>query len=586
MQSITVQRLSDLTRELAATGSRLEKQAKIAHVLQNLASTDALRLVRFLSGHALPAGDPRVTGVSAATVVKALVRGLGVDAKALREASRRKGELSSAAEELLGLGGASTSEGPTLVELEASFDRMAACSRPSAKEQELTHLLRSCANGAQVAQICRILLSEPRTGVREGVLEGAIAQSAGVTPEALRRGTLLTGGLEPAAQLAFSGELDAASFVMFRPIEFMLATPRVTPDQISAALAGRKWFAQDKLDGVRVQLHVAGGSVQLFTRAMGRIDGSFPEITRPMESASESFVLDGEIVPWDGSRVLPFARLQRRLGRASPDPQVIAAHPVILFAFDLLVHEGRLMVEEPMEVRWRELEALAMRNDLRLVPSVMVDSAPSIEQAFENAKRRGNEGIVVKDPASAYSTGRRGGAWIKLKSHLPTLDCVVTRAEYGHGKRRGVLSDYTFAVWDRSPSEPGATLLPVGKAYSGLTDAEIAQLTEIFLADARTPVGRWIDVRPRIVLEIAFDQVRRSRRHPSGVALRFPRIKRIRWDKPPEDADRLARVEELLEHPSNTARERDWTPAAPSGARTTVARRRRGGDDPQMLLFG
>jgi DNA ligase-1 len=218
-------------------------------------------------------------------------------------------------------------------------------------------------------------------------------------------------------------------------------------------------------------------------------------------------------------------------------------------------------MDEPLRVRREELARVAARGaqgDASAVPALLVSgaapvvTAEEIEVVFAEAKSRRNEGVVLKDPASIYSPGRRGQAWLKIKTHLPTLDCVVTAAEYGHGKRRDVLSDYTFAVWDREPEE-GAKLVNVGKAYTGLTDEEIAQLTDLFLKLSVGQYGRVHAVRPEVVLEIACDQIQRSERHASGYAMRFPRIKRIRWDKKPVDADRLKRVEEVYASTSNTS---------------------------------
>jgi DNA ligase-1 len=191
-----------------------------------------------------------------------------------------------------------------------------------------------------------------------------------------------------------------------------------------------------------------------------------------------------------------------------------------------------------------------------------VTTADQIEAAFDAARARRNEGIVLKAPDSPYAPGRRGRAWLKLKTHLPTFDCVVTAAETGHGKRRNWLSDYTFAVWDGDPSADGARLVDVGKAYSGLTEPEIIQLTELFTTLTVQQYGRVRLVRPEVVLEIACDQIQRSARHASGYALRFPRIKRIRWDKRPADADRLERIAEIYESSANTARDGQPVPEA------------------------
>jgi DNA ligase-1 len=199
-----------------------------------------------------------------------------------------------------------------------------------------------------------------------------------------------------------------------------------------------------------------------------------------------------------------------------------------------------------------------------------VTTAAETTAAFEAAKNRRNEGIVLKDPDSPYAPGRRGKVWLKLKTHLPTLDCVVTAAEYGHGKRRGALSDYTFAVWRGQPGQPGAELVNIGKAFSGVTDAEIAQLTELFKRIATADNGRVFLVRPQVVMEIAFDQIQRSTRHASGFALRFPRIKTLRWDKAPADADRLERVEEIYQSSANTARDAGTAPGDPEIAEPTL----------------
>jgi DNA ligase-1 len=254
--------------------------------------------------------------------------------------------------------------------------------------------------------------------------------------------------------------------------------------------------------------------------------------------------------------VLPFAHMQRRLGRKVLTADVLRDNPLAFIAFDIVYLDGRLLMDEPLHARRAALGGLPAPL---LVSKVMkVKGEAEISSAFEGAKSRRNEGIVLKDPDSAYSPGRRGMAWLKLKAHLPTLDCVVTAAEYGHGKRRNVLSDYTFAVWDRDPAKAGATLVNIGKAYSGVTDGEIAQLTEMLLKLAREQWGRVYLVEPQVVLEIACDQIQKSARHASGYAMRFPRIKRIRWDKRPEEADRLSRVAEIYASAANTS----FNPAA------------------------
>jgi DNA ligase-1 len=347
----------------------------------------------------------------------------------------------------------------------------------------------------------------------------------------------------------------------------MLATAQEDAAEAAATMAGRTFFAEDKFDGIRAQVHKQGDQVIIYTRTMDRCDESYPDVVAAVRKLPGDFLLDGEIVPYRDGVVLPFAHVQRRLGRKLPTPKIIRENPLSFIAFDILYHNGELLMDHPLRTRRQHLERLVDTHGPALGATVVlsrateVRAAEQIESAFCHARDCRNEGLVLKDPDSIYSPGRRGQAWLKLKTHLPTIDCVVTAAETGHGKRRNSLSDYTFAVWDRDPADSGATLVNVGKAYSGVTDAEIAQLTELFTQLTLTQQGRVRLVEPRIVLEIACDQIQQSDRHRSGYAFRFPRIKRIRWDKRPEDADRLDRVIAIYQSTPNFARSDSPVPA-------------------------
>jgi DNA ligase-1 len=259
-------------------------------------------------------------------------------------------------------------------------------------------------------------------------------------------------------------------------------------------------------------------------------------------------VIDGELVSWRAGSVLDFASLQTRLGRVRPSQQLLEEVPVVLVAFDLLHHAGRDLLEVPLRERRAALERLGLpeRTGERVLLSHLstASSTKEVDRHFDDARARHNEGLMVKDPDSVYQPGRRGLGWLKLKKALATLDCVVVGVEWGHGKRRGVLSDYTFAV--RETDAPDSRLLTIGKAYTGLTDAEIAEMTEHFKAITLKDFGRYRTVVPEIVVEIAFDRIMRSARHRSGFAMRFPRIVRIRDDKQPSEIDTLATVEALF----------------------------------------
>jgi DNA ligase-1 len=254
-------------------------------------------------------------------------------------------------------------------------------------------------------------------------------------------------------------------------------------------------------------------------------------------------LFDGELLAHRDGRVLRFFELQRRLGRKKVDSELRREVPVVLVVFDLLWLDGRTLLDEPLTTRRKLLEGLGLGHPFLLARLEEATDPDHLDRIFAETRERGNEGLMLKDPLSPYTPGRRGRAWLKLKRPLATLDVVVTAVEWGHGKRKGVLSDYTFAVRD---TEIGR-LVNVGKAYTGLTDAEIAAMTKRFLEITIEDRGHVRMVKPEVVLEVAFDSIQHSGRHLSGYALRFPRIVRIRDDKPVDEIDTLERVAELYD---------------------------------------
>jgi DNA ligase-1 len=358
--------------------------------------------------------------------------------------------------------------------------------------------------------------------------------------------------------LARADALDTAALALFHPIGFMLAQPLPTAEEIVAALPA-PFVVEDKYDGIRAQAHVgrdaATGAVRvaLFSRTLDAITHGYPDVVEALAAlgdggALDGVVLDGELLayePTDPTRARPFKDLQRRLGRKTHTPEMLAEVPVQLVVYDVLAAGGTLVVDDSYEARRARLEAVRWPGDrARLAPARLVSTAAEVDALFDAARQAGNEGVIAKDPASAYTPGRRGKTWIKLKKATETLDVVITGAEWGHGRRAKVLSDYTFAV---RASESDPTLLNVGKAYNGLTDVEIAALTERLKTLVTQKFGRYHQVRPEIVLEVTFDYVQASGRHKAGYALRFPRIVRIRDDKPASEVDTLERVRALAE---------------------------------------
>ena len=295
-----------------------------------------------------------------------------------------------------------------------------------------------------------------------------------------------------------------------------------------------------KYDGVRLQAHV-GAEVRLFSRRMEDVTSTMPEIGEALSGLGREVILDGEALAFDGERPIPFVKMQTRLHRKNITQEERERTPMSYFVFDLLYLDGKSLLNEHLEKRREALLGLGLSGRVRVAPQRKATTAEELQGLFAESRRGGYEGLMVKDPLSPYTPGRRGGLWVKLKEELDTLDAVVVAAEWGNGKRAGLLSDYTFAVWD------GGELRVIGKAYSGLTDEEIGLMTEKMKELAVRWEGHRCLVKPEVVLEVTFDSIQESDRHDSGFALRFPRIKNIRLDKSPDQADTLERVRKIYE---------------------------------------
>jgi DNA ligase-1 len=562
---------------IRATTKRLEKGAALAAYFPTLGDEALMVAARFFSGLVFPRHDMRTTSVGGATVYEALAQATGIPREVLRERSLTLGDLGDAARALLEEGAAPVPAHAgtrTLGEVAAAFDAIAATRGSLAKRERVRALLAEL-GPAEAQYVIKLLLGsgELRIGLKEAQVEEALAKGLGRPLAAVRHANLLRGDVGEVAVLARHDRLAEAQLALFHPIGFMLAQPLETAEEIAGALPV-PFAVEDKYDGIRAQAHIARDAdgavrVALYSRTLDEISHGYPEVVAALAtldarrstlgssddarvergaSSDEglSIILDGELLaadPADPMRALPFASLQRRLGRKEPDAAVLAEVPAQFVAYDALAWDGALIVEEPYEARRARLSALDWpMPHARLAPQRLVSTAEEIETAFAAARAAGNEGLIAKALGSPYTPGRRGKLWIKLKKALATLDVVIVGAEWGHGRRAKVLSDYTFAV---RAADDDPTLLTVGKAYNGLTDVEIAALTERLREATVQKFGRFQQVRPEIVLEVTFDVVQKSARHKAGYALRFPRILRIRDDKPVEEIDTLARVREL-----------------------------------------
>lgn len=565
----TMRALAETFEAMRATRSPRMKEALLGDFLLAVAEDDSALLVtaRICANRGLAAGDPRSVGVGWALVMEVAAGLTGYPPAIIAACSRATGDLGEAIALLVERQpGAGERPGLTLTEVSEAFDRLASLSRRTEKGPALFRVLARC-SPVEIKYLLRAIGAGLRIGAQETLVLAAIARAFDRDAESVRWAFARTGDAGVVALLARDDRLASAALEIGRPAAFMLATPR---ESVKTPIDPALFVVEDKIDGIRAQVHKRGPEVAIFARGLSRVTEQFPEVVDALRFTTASAALDGEIVAvGDGGRPRPFMVLAERIHRKAPTRAMLAAVPVAFLAYDLLADDEGEALDRP----WTDRRARLERFTATLGDSPTIRANPvrpmtemDVDQAFRGARERGHEGLVLKRKDAFYEAGRRTASWIKVKQAFATLDCVITAAEEGHGKRAGVWSDYTFAVWS------DGELLNIGKAYSGLTDEEIEVLTARLRKIALERHGRARLVRPEIVLEIAFDGVQRSNRHRSGFALRFPRILRLRDDKLPEQADTLDAVRAIYAAQLESGHREE--PRAPEPERASTRRRK------------
>jgi len=546
----TLQAFAERAEAVAATTKKLEKAAILGAYLETLSDPDLTRAARYFAGHQFALADSRTTNVGGSIISAALSEATGFSPDDLYPRYVRLGDPGELAAEIVKEAKKAYAPSITLAETESLISRLSETRGINNKIALLTAVLQH-ATPLEAKYLVKLLSGELRIGLREGLVEDAIARIFRQSLADVAYANMLLGDIGETAVRARAADLKDVEMRLFHPIKFMLATPAADLTDVARTMP-EEFLVEDKFDGIRAQAHVenTGGDerrVAIYSRTMDEITHRFPELIEPLRSLPSDAIIDGEIVPAHGDVILPFSELQKRLGRKNVGAQLLAAVPVVLVAYDLLYASGKVLLDEPLAERRRLLgQLVAPSGVVRLSQGKLFTEAAALDDEFDAARGRGNEGLMIKSPASSYKPGRRGREWLKLKRAIATLDVVVTAVEVGHGKRRNLLSDYTFAV---RRSEEDGELLNVGKAYSGLTDRELTELTEFFEEHTIQEFahGRVRIVEPAVVIEVTFDRVQSSKRHKSGFALRFPRILRLRPDKTTAEIDTLETVRRLAE---------------------------------------
>jgi DNA ligase-1 len=530
--------------EISLTKSNNEKVKILAKYLSELTSASLPIVVLLLSGRVFALESGLLLKVAYSTIMSALSEISDLRAKEVNRIYLEHGDLGSLVEYSLSqkLTQPLVDHSPlTLASVYQTLTKIAQISgerSQSMRKKILAGLLMKC-TPLEGKYLSKVLTNELRIGFSEGLLIIAISKAFGVSLDSVRNALLVTGNISQISLLAKKNILSTAKMQPLSPISFMLADVMYSPGEIVNYFR-MDLIAEYKYDGIRAQVHIHGNKIKIFSRNLNDITSFFPELVQDaLDNIKVSkMILDGEILAFKNGKVMPFQYLQRRLHTKNVTSDSIRSVAVLYTIFDA-IYIDRELINIPLIQRKEILNNVKFTPPFALAKWRLVNSEGIISDMFTESRNMGYEGLVLKDPQSEYQIGKRGRKWIKFKKELDTLDVVVVITEYGHGKRAGMLSDYTFAI---KKSNYEDKLLTIGKAYSGLSDKEITELTSEFQSIAVRTDGYRIWVEPKIVLEVSFDSIQKSERHESGYALRFPRIKAIRRDKSLGDIDNLGKV--------------------------------------------
>jgi DNA ligase-1 len=545
--------LAELCEKFEATSKRLVMTNLVAEMLKNLEVQEIEPTVSMILGRAFPKWSQKTLEVSWATLSEIIKRITGVGWDIFMEEFNKTGDVSSAAKAIFERGKVKkqttlVEKALTINEVRRNLEAIAEATGTGSRERKerLIEALLSVASPVEAKYLVKILIGEMRTGFHEGLMEQAISKAFGIPLETVQKASMILGDLgEVATKTRKEGVegLFKINFEVFRPVKLMLAQMANDVDEALKEHGGKTAF-EYKLDGARVQIHKFSGNIKIFSRRLSDVTESLPDIVdlARQNIKAEKAILEGEIVAVDAAGYpIPFQHLMRRFKRVHAINDMIEKIPVKLYLFDVLYLNGESLISSPYMQRRQILAEIS--GDIPLTKQIVTDNVEEAKMFLEEAANNGHEGLIAKRLSSPYVPGIRGKHWLKIKPILEPLDLVIVAAEYGYGRRHEWLSDYYLAAKDAETGE----FLTVGKTFKGLTDVEIIEMTKRLKELAIKEEPRRVIVLPKIVVEVAYNEIQQSSKYKCGMALRFARITRIRGDKTPEEADTIQRVREIYE---------------------------------------
>jgi DNA ligase-1 len=551
--SVSFKALSELLEKVEATKKRLEIIEQTADFLKTLNPNEIEPAVNLMVARAFPKHSQKTLDVSWSALERIMQRVADFDWKLFQTAIAATGDVGSATKMVLENSKAKRQtqlmqQPLTITEVRRTFEAIAQTSGSGArdrKERLITALL-SQASPVEAKYLVKVFTGEMRTGLHEGLMEQAVARAFNVPLQKVQHASMVLVDIgEVAAALKTKGAegLETVGFMVFRPVQLMLAQ---TADNVSEALLDQDGVSalEYKYDGARVQIHVKNGQVRVFSRRLTDVTGSLPEVVKAVKQniTAQSAIMEGEIISLDASGYpIAFQHLMRRFKRIKEIPGTAEKIPLTLVLFDILYLNGESLIAKTYLKRRQILAETA--GNLPLSKQLVTDQPVKAQEFLQEALKAGHEGLMAKKLESPYTPGRRGKRWLKIKEVLEPLDLVITAAEYGYGRRKGWLSDYYLAARDPESGE----FLDIGKTFKGLTDVEIIELTERLKELAVSQEGQMVVVLPKVVVEVAYNEIQQSPKYASQMALRFARITRIRDEKSPQEASTIGQVRMIFE---------------------------------------
>lgn len=539
----------ELCEQLEKISERNKKISLIANKLREIKINAVPPFIFLITGKIFPDFEQKTLEISWATISHIITNMFKISKKDLVEILKKTGDIGDTIKHLAEtkkpkkqLTLLSTKSDISLIDIYETLNKLATISGSDARtrKEAILSTLMSQLQPIELKILLRILFADMRHGVNMGIMEEAIAKATGIPKDLISRAHMILSDLGEVAQKALTEGLSAIKNVrikIFRPIRPMLAQKA---ENIQEAFKEHGWNTafEYKLDGLRAQIHKKGKTIKIFSRRLTEVTGSFPEIVKKIGENinAKEIVVEGEIIGIKNGKPIPFQVLMRRVRRLDEFEEYKKRIPVDIFLFDILYLDGQMLIDMPYVERRKILEHVA--GKISLVPQIITSKIEEAEAFFKDAIESGHEGLMAKKPDSKYSPGIRGKKWLKIKKFLDPLDCVIIAAQWGYGRRKKWLSDYFLAVRDTSKNR-WAT---IGKTFKGLSDKEFEEITKELLKIKTMEIGRTVYVKPKIVVEVIYDEIQKSPKYESGYALRFARIARIRWDKTVDDADTLDKV--------------------------------------------